>query len=157
MLSDAIVDQLTELGDIQWGGVGAVNLTRLNWDSIHTIGDEHRASVRSPVGDYEKAARAYRQLAAQLRAQGLSEVADRFTYRSQVCQRRVLRKQRKFGGYLFSLLLAAMAGYGYRLGRILVAYALVVAVFAAAFLASGVLSGRAALSLPKGLTRCKSA
>jgi hypothetical protein len=61
-----------------------------------------------------------------------------------------LRVPRKFGGYLFSLLLAAMAGYGCRLGRILVAYVLIVSLFAAAFHASGVVAGHATLSLPQG-------
>jgi hypothetical protein len=46
-------------------------------------------------------------------------------------------------------LLAELAGYGYRLGRILVAYALIVGVFAAAFLASDVVSGQAPLTVPQ--------
>ncbi len=101
--------------------------------------------------DYEGVGRVYGQLAIQLRAQGLTAIADRFTYRGQVCQRRLLLKQRKFGSYLFSSVLAVMSGYGYRLGRIFVAYILIVSVFAAAFLASGVVGGHAGLTLPDGL------
>lgn len=84
---------------------------------------------------------AYRQLATQLRAQGMSEVADRFIYRAQVRQRILLRRQRRWGGYLFSLLLAAMAGYGYRLSRIALAYGLVVATFTVGYLFSDLASG----------------
>ncbi|HEV8192689.1 MAG TPA: hypothetical protein VGP82_14580 [Ktedonobacterales bacterium] len=58
-------------------------------------------------------------------------------------------RQRKVGGYLFSLLQDAPSGYGYRLGRIVVAYALIVGVLAAAFLASDVVSGQAALTVPQ--------
>lgn len=147
VLSEAILDWRTRLGDIQWSGVGAVNLTQVDWRSIRRLGDETMLKADAPMEHYEAAVRAYRQVAAQLRAQGLSEVADGFLYRAQVVQRRVLRKQRKFGGYLFSLLLALLAGYGYRLGRILVAYALIVVVFAAAFFASDVLSGQTPLTV----------
>ena len=66
----------------------------------------------------------------------MSEQADRFTYRAQKLQRDRYRIQRHFGQWLFSWMLFLMAGYGYRLGRIVVAYALIVGVFAAAFLAS---------------------
>jgi hypothetical protein len=43
---------------------------------------------------YRAAVRANRQLATALRDQGLNEDADRFGYRAQVLQRRVLRRQR---------------------------------------------------------------
>src|SRR6266567_1753303 len=64
--------------------------------------------------EYEAAVRANRQLAVALRAQGLDEEAARFAYRAQLLQRIVLRRQGKFGQYLFSLLLDLLAGYGYR-------------------------------------------
>src|SRR5260370_34763989 len=41
---------------------------------------------------FRVAVRANRQLAAVLRAQGVNEAADRFAYRAQVLQRRVLRR-----------------------------------------------------------------
>jgi hypothetical protein len=86
--------------------------------------------------------RAYRQLAAQLRAQGMSEVADRFLLRSQICQRRVLLRQPlqawrrpwrlpgAVGRYLGSWVLALLAGYGYRPGRTILWYLVVIASFA---------------------------
>jgi hypothetical protein len=57
-------------------------------------------------------------LAVALQAQGLSEDAARFAYRAQILQRQVLRRQRKLSAYLLSVLLAVLAGYGYRLGRL---------------------------------------
>jgi uncharacterized protein YjbI with pentapeptide repeats len=137
ILSNAILDQYTRLRDIQWSGVGAVNLTQIDWNRVRTLGDEQGLTRHTVLAAHEAAVRAYRQLSAQLRVQGLNEVADRFTYRAQVLQREVYRRQRKIGAYLFSLLIAALAGYGYRLGRILVAYALIVSVFAAGFFFTG--------------------
>ncbi len=76
--------------------------------------------------EYEAAVRANRQLAVALRAQGLDEEAARFAYRAQLLQRIVLRRQSKFGQYLFSLLLDLLAGYGYRPGRSVEAYLVVI-------------------------------
>src|SRR5262249_34519890 len=87
------------------------------------------------------AARAYRQLATMLRSQDIPDAADRFAYRAQLCQRRVLRRQRKYGPWSFSWLLAALAGYGYRLERIIIAYVLIVSAFAAVYLTLGVPGG----------------
>jgi uncharacterized protein YjbI with pentapeptide repeats len=151
--------------DAYWGGV---NLTTLDWDRVGRVGEEYWArerkdsrGVRSePSRDlrqYQSAVRATRQLATILRAQGLNEVADRFSYRAQVLQRGVLRRQRKVGQWAFSVLLAALSGYGYRLGRILVAYGLIVSVFAAAFLIPGVVSGQAPQPGPRPSMPCKSA
>jgi hypothetical protein len=145
-LSDAALDTQTKLGDIQWSGVGAVNLTRLPWDAIKKLGDEVGVRNSSSAPDHERVVRAYRQVAAQLRAQGMSEVADRFLYRSQRWQRRVLWRQRKLGAYLFSVLLAVLAGYGYRLGRILVAYGLALVLFATSYYAIGQWFGGTSLS-----------
>ena len=90
--------------------------------------------------------RANRQLAVELRSQGLNEDADRFAYRAQVLQRQVLRGQalwlpgswrnhlgqraQKLGSYVFSLFLDGLAGYGYKPGRSLVAYLSVLGVSA---------------------------
>lgn len=87
VLTDAVMDRMTKLGDIQRGGVGVVNLTRIGWERILTLGDEYGVGLRSPIRDHTSAVRAYRQLAAQLRAQGLNDVADRFSHRAQIRQR----------------------------------------------------------------------
>jgi hypothetical protein len=83
---------------------------KTNWD-----GKVKDRAVR--LEEYEVAVRANRQLAVALQAQGLNEVAARFAYRAQNLQRVVLRRQRKFGQYLFYLFLNVLAGYGYRPGR----------------------------------------
>ncbi len=144
------------LGDIRWGGV---NLGVVTWFGANqsvpayhmpslVLGDERQArSDTLPNGipkskllrvyGYVAAVRAYRQLATALREQGLNEDADRFAYRAQKLQRQVFRRQRQLGKWLFSLLLAALSGYGYRLGRILFAYGLALVLFAAGYFAAG--------------------
>src|SRR5262249_27513587 len=73
-----------------------------------------RVAAVKRVFAFQDAARAYRQLATVLRTQGIPDEADRFAYRAQLCQRQVLWRQRKYGPWLFSWLLAALAGYGFR-------------------------------------------
>jgi purine-cytosine permease-like protein len=65
-----------------------------------------------------------------LQGKGLGDVAARYAYRAQIMQRKRRFYERNWGAYLGSGFLAILAGYGYRLWRILVAYAVVVAVFA---------------------------
>lgn len=98
---------------------------------------------KSRLDRFQTAVRANRQLATTLRAQGMSEQADYFAYRAQVVQRAVLRQQRRFDQFFFSLLLWALAGYGYRLRRILFTYILTLLLFSAAFYAVGLWQGPA--------------
>jgi pentapeptide repeat protein len=128
-LNASVLDRKSQLGDIQWGGVGTVNLTQIAWNEIPRLGDEHTLTVRSSADDHERVVRAYRQLAAQLRAQGMSEAADRLSDRAQVRQRKLLfrrmladwRRPWRLPGdllrWLFSWFLALLAGYGYHPGR----------------------------------------
>jgi hypothetical protein len=81
--------------------------------------------------------RANRQLALALQAQGLNEDAVRFAYRAQVLQRIVLRRQRRIGRWLFSHFLDALAGYGYKPGRSVVAYLCVIVGFAVVYFELG--------------------
>ncbi len=115
---------------------------------VKVLGDEYlvRQNKRSNgeridkitlLAEYEEAVRANRQLAVALRDQGLNEEADRFAYRAQLLQRKVLWRQRKFGRWLFSMLLALLSGYGYRIWRILAAYVVVVSLFALAYFVLG--------------------
>lgn len=153
VLSNATLDATTSVGDVQWSGVGAVNLTRLNWNQVPTLGDEQRIDIRSSVEAHEAAVRAYRQLAAQLRAQGMSEVADRFAERAQVRQRKLLFRQMledwrrpwrlpsDLLRWLFSWFLALLAGYGFHPGRSVFWYLATIAGFAALYLHFGVING----------------
>src|SRR5205823_1489229 len=113
------------LSDVHWNGT---NLSVVNWTQVKALGDEHEAKQPTmwfgyvkhkseQLRGYHRAVRANRQLATALQNQGLNEDAPRFAYRAQKLQRVVLWRQKKFGQYLFSLLLDLLAGYGYRPGR----------------------------------------
>jgi uncharacterized protein YjbI with pentapeptide repeats len=129
------------VADAQWGNV---NLAVVRWSQVEMLGDEYEARQASRAGksksdatrleEYEAAVRANRQLAVALRAQGLDEEAARFAYRAQFVQRIVLRRQGKFGQYLFSLFLDLLAGYGYRPGRSVMAYLVVIFSFMSLYL-----------------------
>lgn len=137
VLNDATLTSTTKLGDIQWSGVGSVNLTRIAWERTLTLSDECGVSWRSPVEAREPVVRAYRQLAAQLRPQGMNDAADRFAECAQICQRKLLARQifedaRRIRRvwrvpldvlrWLFSWFLALLAGYGFHPGRSLCWY-----------------------------------
>lgn len=123
------------------------NLAVLRWSQVHMLGEEYAArqherddqNLTSRLRLYEEAVRANRQLALALQSQGLNEDAARFSYRAQVLQRKVLwlNGPTKFGAYLFSLILALLTGYGYRMWRIVLAYALVNSVFATLYFLLG--------------------
>jgi hypothetical protein len=124
-----------------------VNLTRLNWAEIPRIGDEdwimrNELSGGKRAEAYEAVVRAYRQLAAQLRAQGMSEIADRFSYRAQVLQRHVLSIRRQWGRWFGTWLLDAVSGHGYKPMRSIITYAVVVGVFAVFFFFGGSAHGQ---------------
>jgi hypothetical protein len=70
-----------------------------------------------------------------LQAQGITDDANRFFYRSRVLQRQLLALYggRRAAAYLASLLLAGLTGYGYRMGRMVGAYVALIAVFAALY------------------------
>jgi uncharacterized protein YjbI with pentapeptide repeats len=131
----------TSLADAQWGDV---NLAVVQWSQMEMLGDEYEAHQATRAGqkkedetrlaEYEAAVRANRQLAVALRAQGLDEEAARFAYRAQLLQRSVFRRQSKFGAYIFSLCLDLLAGYGYKPGRSLIAYLIVVFSFMGLYL-----------------------
>jgi hypothetical protein len=134
------------LAGIRWDDV---ELSAVDWTQIKTLGDEPQARQRiwndgemrtatTRLEEYQTAVRANRQLAVALRNQGLNEEADRFAYRAQLLQRKVLWRQHEFGRWLFSMLLALLSGYGYRIWRILASYVVVVLVFALAYFVFGI-------------------
>ncbi len=141
-------DGAAYVADVRWNGV---SLATVEWAELHMLGDEQKArrsctslgKQKDPSRrreEYETAVRANRQFAIALREQGLNEHADHFAYRAQLCQSEVFRRQgvKKWPAYLGSLLLWALAGYGYRLWRIFAAYGLVVALFAVFFFVAGI-------------------
>ena len=123
--------------DAQWGNA---NLAVVDWSQVSRLGDEREArrrktgdgkkkERRTRLREYQAAVRANRQLALALQAQGLNEEAARFAYRAHRLQRIVFRRQRKFGRYLFSSFLNLLAGYGYKPGRSVLAYLVVIVGF----------------------------
>jgi uncharacterized protein YjbI with pentapeptide repeats len=144
-LNRAELDDKTRLRDIHWAGVGTVNLTQIDWSAIARLGDERALTRGASADELELVARAYWQVAAQLRAQGLAEVADRFLYRAQIVQRRALLRRGRIGQWLFSWLLGALAGYGYRPGRTVAWYLVIVAAFTVGYYLLGPSQGHSFL------------
>lgn len=157
-LTEAVLSPTTQLADVIWNGAP---LARISWETLPVVGDETVArqpqdsdgevkDAEERRGDFAGAARAYRLLAVALRSQGLNEHADRYAYRAQLMQRVVLRRQvflpekgkrvelrrrfRSFAGYVGSLLLDLISGYGFRPLRAFAAYALVIVLFTGLYL-----------------------
>ncbi len=139
-----------EFGSASLAGVhwGDVDLSVVDWTQIKVLGDERQAKKRKTeegmlkgikfrLTDYRTAVRANRQLAVALRNQGLNEEADHFAYRASKLQRVVLRRQRKFGSYLFFGFLDLIAGYGYRPWRSILWYLIVICGFATTYFVFG--------------------
>jgi len=134
--------------DVHWE---QAHLTVVDWSQVKKLGEEHQARQKKDskgitkdkqtrLNEYREATRANQQLANALQGQGLGEEADYFAYRVQKLQRIVLRRQRKFGRYFFSIFLDLLAGYGYRPGRSVIWYLATIFVFAFAYHFLGELS-----------------
>lgn len=126
------------LADLHWSDV---NLAVVNWSQVKVLGDELVARQRKTskgekkemtirLEEYQAAVRANRQLTATLRDQGIHEEANRFAYRAHILHRRVLWWQQKPLAFFFSWFLYLLAGYGYRPGRSIISYLLVIGIFA---------------------------
>lgn len=134
------------LADVHFNGV---NLAVLDWRQVEKLRDEHDADENkaelsklvSPDiwrNSQQGAVRAYRQLAVALREQGMNEEADRFAFRAQKLLRPIFRYDKQGGRWLLSWGLALLAGYGFRLRHILIAYGLALTVFTGIYCAMGV-------------------
>jgi uncharacterized protein YjbI with pentapeptide repeats len=137
------------LVDVRWHGV---NIALVDWAPVTMLGDESTArQAKTPAGkrkdratrlkEYVRAVRANKQLSVELRVQGVNEEADRFAFRAQRLQRQVLRREGHWLRWLGSVLLDALAGYGFRPLRSVLTYVLVVAGFAVAYAALGAAGG----------------
>jgi len=128
------------MADVRWSDA---SLAVVNWSQMKMLGEENQARQKlrdgkpkdaaTRLNEYERAVRANRQLATALSAQGLNEDAAHFAYRAQKLHRIVLRRRKKIGQYLFSGFLYMLAGYGYRPGRSVIAYLLVIGLFATTY------------------------
>ncbi|WP_329312196.1 pentapeptide repeat-containing protein [Streptomyces sp. NBC_01262] len=134
------------LFDVRWNGS---SLTGINWSDLKKVAEETRSfhESRRRIGDswkdhnkrritwYLEAAQTYGQLSSVLRTQGLNDQARRFTYRAEVARfwsllHSSLSSTKKWPQFLFSLLLGVISGWGYRLYRSAILYAVAVFVFA---------------------------
>ena len=115
------------------------------WKAEQKTNSSEKKSRHERLNEYRVGVRANRQLAVALQAQGLNEEASRFAYRAQRLQRIVLRQQKKIGQYLFSSFLDLLAGYGYKPGRSVTAYLLLILGFALAYYSFGHLAWYEAL------------
>jgi uncharacterized protein YjbI with pentapeptide repeats len=130
------------VADVNWEGV---NLSIVNWSGIRILGDDCPALQLERDGSDEdrerrilmlrSAVRANQQLALAMQAHGMTDDANRFFYRSRVLGRKLLALYggRRAGLYLLSLLLDVLTGYGYRMGRMVVAYLALIVVFASLY------------------------
>jgi uncharacterized protein YjbI with pentapeptide repeats len=148
-LNDVVLSNGREtirVADIRWHGV---NISVMDWEGVQ-LGDELLADrFRKPpkryqpedglpldrIDAYKIAVRANRQVATILRAQGMNEIADQFSYRAHRCQRHLyrLRGPRFWGRYVSSSFLDALAGYGYRPLKAIGVYAVTVSLFATVY------------------------
>jgi hypothetical protein len=140
------------LAGLIWGGVDLAGIT---WGGLRPLGDEVAARRRRDSAGrrlthderllrYHEAVRANAQLALALTLNGLNEVATPYAYRARVLRRKELLRQivwraqvSRGGAYLLSALLGLLTGYGYRVGRIVVAYLIIVTAFAVALFTLG--------------------
>jgi hypothetical protein len=137
-------------GDIDWNGA---DLSEIDWSQIKILGDEAWANrvkkrhqeillshpekkreikkhwLGAGATTYKRAARTSRRLAMALQVQGLSDDARCFFYHSYILERKALRIQRNIPGYLGSLFLDFLSGYGYKPLKSFMAYLLVIGIF----------------------------
>ena len=118
---------MTSLVDIDWA---SVNLGAIDWETVQEIGYEQQARQKPSTENYRAATRAYRQLAVELRNQGMGEEGDRFADKAQLLQRIVYRRQKKWSRFATSLFLDKLAGYGYKPIRSFYIYIFIVLFFA---------------------------
>jgi len=158
------LDWYTILTEVRLDGTtfDTTNLSEVNWQVVPLLQDELRAQRARYLADYKEeakrgqrkprtkrrneykaAARAYRRLVVALQANGMSEEAAGYAYRAQMMQRSAYRYGgwRTRGRWLFSGFLDLLAGYGYKPGRSVVAYLLVIFGFAATFFTLGKVVG----------------
>ena len=82
---------------------------------------------------FRRAVVAHRQLAEELRSQGMNDEANEFSYRAQRLQRQVLWREGNQGAWILSRILEVLTGYGYRPFKALRCYFVVIVVFTSLF------------------------
>lgn len=118
--------------DLKWNGVSLARLRLLD-DQLY-LGDEEDIALattrKDRIARMRDAARAYQGIALALRSQGLSVLGSAARLREQELERQALFAEHKWGHAFGWLLLEVVSGYGERVRRTVIAYAVIVAVFA---------------------------
>jgi uncharacterized protein YjbI with pentapeptide repeats len=138
------------LAVVDWGDAPILQdeLVVKGWEGLPPAGTRKRLSRKerraarqqlrvARLNLYRDAVRGNRQLATVLRTQGLNDDADKFAYRAQLLQRRVLRLQGRRTASAFSWLLDLVSGYGYQPVRSVIAYVVIILIFAGLYLLNG--------------------
>lgn len=130
-LAEIRLDGETSLADVLWNGAA---MARVDWKQAPTLGDEREThAADAPLDAYRRAARAYHGLAVALRQQGLSDAASEYRLCEQRMERAALKRERRYGPWLFSSVLNIVSGYGERPGRALLAYLAVILLWTVLF------------------------
>lgn len=161
-LCEASFDKTSRLNNARFDGVALegvifdnTNLAVVEWSEVRTLGDEREAKMRGnrlrSALYFRDAARAYRALSVALRTQGLGAHSTRFHYRAELMERYALLYDMRerllslrfyivpftFLRWLGSWLLGTFAGYGDYVGRLFLAYAVIVCSFALCIFVAG--------------------
>jgi hypothetical protein len=129
------MDANIQVIDVSWNGA---ILARINWDEVPRLGGDEaaiqKAATRTErVAACLNAARAYRELAKTLEAEGVTAPALRYRRRQHQLERTALLQDVKLGQWLFSQLLNLVSGYGDQPGRAILCYLAVVGAFTAVY------------------------
>lgn len=134
IFADVRLNTTTQLGGVAWNNV---QLTQVDWAQMPALGDEvvlagakHR---RQRAAAYRDIAQAYHGLTVALRNQGVLGTASKYRLREQRLLRKALLLDLQPVGWIGSLLLDWVAGYGELPSRAFRAYALTISSFAAGY------------------------
>ncbi len=136
VLDDITLDIKTKVFGTRWNGAP---LDGIDWIKVSRLGDEPTTEdlAKKKAGEkaarYRDATRAYHGFVVALRDQGLTTPASTYRLRELVMERKALRYERNFGGWLLNVILGAVAGHGEKPGRALVAYIGIITTFALTF------------------------
>jgi uncharacterized protein YjbI with pentapeptide repeats len=136
VLDDIALDTHTKFFGTRWNGVP---LDGVDWAKAPRLGDEPTSENLAGKKASEKAllcrnaVRAYHGLSIVLRDQGLADTASKYRLRELAMERKAMRYERNFGGWLLNVLLGAVAGHGEKPGRAFAAYLSIITTFALIF------------------------
>lgn len=136
-LSEVDWSQMKILGDESW----AIRVQKRNEEMLQSHPETKREDKKRWLGSsavvYKRAARTSRRLAIALQEQGIADEARSFAYRSYILQRKALRLERNIPGYLGSLFLDFLSGYGYKPLKSFMAYLLIIGIFMSVYHLAG--------------------